>query len=236
MPRFPASPAQRAFTLIELLIVIAIIAILVAILFPVFARVRDAARRTTALSNLSQIGLAVQQYVQDSDEHLPPRDPFSPSWPGYVLVVILDDQRVWRTKLEPYVKNDMIWYSPDDRLVNKGGSSFAINLQLGYPWSLSEIHEPAATLYLTDRTDLMTTAPGMPAFDYYCWWLFTDPPIQKTTDLPGHVDAARVDVQISPERYTGDLGTYLFLDGHVRAMRFDQTWGDATHNLHNALK
>jgi prepilin-type N-terminal cleavage/methylation domain-containing protein len=62
---------RRGFTLIELLVVIAIIAILAAILFPVFARAREAARKTTCISNLKQIGLGVMMYVQDYDEVFP---------------------------------------------------------------------------------------------------------------------------------------------------------------------
>src|SRR4030042_2067877 len=62
---------DRGFTLIELLVVIAIIAILAAILFPVFARAREAARKATCLSNLKQITLAAIMYAQDYDEVLP---------------------------------------------------------------------------------------------------------------------------------------------------------------------
>src|SRR5690606_624654 len=59
------------FTLIELLVVIAIIAILAAILFPVFARARENARRTSCLSNIKNMGLAFMQYTQDYDERMP---------------------------------------------------------------------------------------------------------------------------------------------------------------------
>ncbi len=62
---------REGFTLIELLVVIAIISILAAILFPVFARARENARRTSCLSNLKQIGLGVMQYTQDYDERYP---------------------------------------------------------------------------------------------------------------------------------------------------------------------
>jgi prepilin-type N-terminal cleavage/methylation domain-containing protein/prepilin-type processing-associated H-X9-DG protein len=63
--------SRRAFTLIELLVVIAIIAILAAILFPVFAQAREAARKASCLSNLRQIGMGFLMYSQDYDEKFP---------------------------------------------------------------------------------------------------------------------------------------------------------------------
>jgi len=62
---------RKAFTLIELLVVIAIISILAAILFPVFARARESARRASCTSNLKQIALGMMMYSQDYDETLP---------------------------------------------------------------------------------------------------------------------------------------------------------------------
>jgi len=72
---------RKGFTLIELLVVIAIIAILAAILFPVFAQAREKARQTGCLSNVKQIGLGVQMYLQDYDEYVP-RNAFAvrPAW------------------------------------------------------------------------------------------------------------------------------------------------------------
>jgi len=104
---------KRGFTLIELLVVIAIIAILAAILFPVFARARENARRTSCQSNLKQIGLGFMQYTQDYDERLPAG--------GSATNTTLDDaiQRSgWRgyisNPLMPYIKSGQLWSCPSD--------------------------------------------------------------------------------------------------------------------------
>src|SRR4028118_570049 len=92
----------KGFTLIELLVVIAIIAILAAILFPVFARARENARRASCLSNAKQIGLGVMQYAQDYDEKLP----FSYTNPG--------PGGIWADTIQPYVKNYQMFKCPSN--------------------------------------------------------------------------------------------------------------------------
>ena len=110
----PSSRASRGFTLIELLVVIAIIAILAAILFPVFQKVRENARKTVCLSNEKQIGLAVTQYVQDYDETFPllQRDPTASEIASQKAILGAAYQNAtpelpvsWQWLINPYVKN-----------------------------------------------------------------------------------------------------------------------------------
>ena len=97
---------QHAFTLVELLVVIAIISLLAALLFPVFARVRAAARATVCLSNVRQIGMALQMYATDYDEVTPTLVWLQDSGSGNPM---LD----WTAALAPYVKSRACLYCPD---------------------------------------------------------------------------------------------------------------------------
>ena len=119
--------SRHGFTLIELLVVIAIIAILASILFPVFARAREKAREANCMSNLRQIGTALQMYAADYDEYLPiaweytaipspmPDPPVTAGTPGI------------RDVLDPYVKNSQIYQcrSDKDNMFKTQGTSYS---------------------------------------------------------------------------------------------------------------
>ncbi len=104
-----SNASRRAFTLIELLVVIAIIAILAAILFPVFQKVRENARRAVCESNLKQIGLAYTMYNQDYDE-------FTPTVSKALQPGGIDNTAYtpdYFTTLQPYLKNVNVFLCPD---------------------------------------------------------------------------------------------------------------------------
>jgi prepilin-type N-terminal cleavage/methylation domain-containing protein/prepilin-type processing-associated H-X9-DG protein len=94
----------KGFTLIELLVVIAIIAILAAILFPVFARARENARRSSCQSNIRQITLGIKQYVQDYDEKFPLLSVDTTNGNPYG----------WADAIQPYVKNEQVFQCPSE--------------------------------------------------------------------------------------------------------------------------
>jgi prepilin-type N-terminal cleavage/methylation domain-containing protein/prepilin-type processing-associated H-X9-DG protein len=97
---------KKAFTLIELLVVIAIIAILAAILFPVFAQAKAAAKGTAELSNTNQLNLAALMYNGDYDDY-------------YTFALDNAWQHTWASNIQPYVKSVAAFYSPFDTAAGK---------------------------------------------------------------------------------------------------------------------
>jgi prepilin-type N-terminal cleavage/methylation domain-containing protein/prepilin-type processing-associated H-X9-DG protein len=95
---------KRGFTLIELLVVITIISLVAAILFPVFAKAREQARKASCQSNLKQIGISLMMYIQDYDGTYPARSM------GYK---VNDSTQLWCDVLQPYAKSYQIWVCPD---------------------------------------------------------------------------------------------------------------------------
>jgi prepilin-type N-terminal cleavage/methylation domain-containing protein/prepilin-type processing-associated H-X9-DG protein len=152
---------NRGFTLIELLVVIAIIAILAAILFPVFARVREKARQTSCLSNMKQLGLAFAQYTSDNNEHLPVGNAklFPTDWGN--------DGNGWGGEVYPYVKSTGVYKCPDDSTSPKTVSgvqlypvSYIFNFDLAQSYYSSEINGKFASIVAPASTVLLCEGKG----------------------------------------------------------------------------
>ncbi len=140
---------KKGFTLIELLVVIAIIAILAAILFPVFAQAREKARAASCLSNTKQIGTALQLYIDDFEETVPPccdsrlsmyTDADVANWPGYPFTKLNTTSWVgvgsycwtWMDSIFPYTKNVNIFNCPS---LNKKFNGYGFNLMLNHGYN-----------------------------------------------------------------------------------------------------
>lgn len=199
--------AQRAFTLIELLVVIAIIAILAAILFPVFARARENARKSTCQSNLKQLALGARMYAQDYDEM------FQIGWGG-------GGAKQWWYAWYPYVKNGQVYRCPSQPSVsNQNGYGMSIQLtyatgcESNWPNSYGGVmevnvkaHSEAILIgeYVGHRT-----CPPWHAMQYHNYYNNVAWPHSRITL---HMDGAN----------------YAFFDGHVKWLRPNQTIRDQT--------
>ncbi len=207
---------KKGFTLIELLVVIAIIAILAAILFPVFARARENARRAACQSNLKQIGLGVLQYVQDYDEKLPPS--------------VHDDAAGPRTyvwlDINPYEKSSQIWVCPSDTFDR---SAVPITKTLG-----GFGNPPGANIlfssYLCNYGVLKIASAGgdtisTAAFDNTSERITLGEQKGDVTPVSAYngiydpaIEAATKWPRLEQERHFGG-SDYLFLDGHVKWLK-----------------
>ena len=138
---FNRKASQRGFTLIELLVVIAIIGLLAAILFPVFGRTRENARRSSCQSNLKQLGLGIAQYVQDNDNCYPAK-PYSSFGVHYIPDFTSTDAGGWGNQIMPYVKNTQLFKCPSAGAYKDAGgnnnsnygnfnSTYAMNAMIG---------------------------------------------------------------------------------------------------------
>lgn len=193
------SRARSGFTLVELLVVIAIVALLAAILFPVFAQVRESARKASCLSNQRQLGAAVSLYTQDYDERFPQTHPTATPWTFQEDEITL--VAPWRALMEPYTRSPALYRCPSDRSqADWHPTTYAPNGYTVYGASLAQVSHPADTVYLVELQS------GALVEDVSPW-----------------NGAAELRDEIATRRHL-DGANYLFVDGHTRWMHFDQTW------------
>jgi prepilin-type N-terminal cleavage/methylation domain-containing protein/prepilin-type processing-associated H-X9-DG protein len=214
-------PRKRpAFTLIELLVVIAIIAILAAILFPVFAQARDKARSTACLSNMKQIGMGIQMYIQDYDEQI-----------FFRSTTNVDSTRIhtatsgnplkWWNMLAPYIKNNQVFKCPSDdpKLVADSDGNLVIPRSYAASasaeaLSLAQINKPTEILVITEAWSrdatgaLINTEQWLEAFDGD----MVRDPLRPGSMLK------------YANRHQGGMNC-AFFDGHAKWLKPDTIWG-----------
>jgi prepilin-type N-terminal cleavage/methylation domain-containing protein/prepilin-type processing-associated H-X9-DG protein len=208
------NPKNSGFTLIELLVVIAIIAILASILFPVFGRARENARRSSCQSNLKNIGLGLMMYAQDYDEKqvlVYQNGTCSPSWGELV---------------QPYMKSKQVFDCPSNATATvvacstpsarvftdyvANGTRWGprpTNTGFGYPRPMDMADVVTGTVQATSLASIAEPSRAIEIAEYKGTGNYAN--IDSTSSGNGSFDL------------TNHLGTsnFLFVDGHVKSMK-----------------
>ncbi|MCH7903736.1 MAG: prepilin-type N-terminal cleavage/methylation domain-containing protein [Armatimonadetes bacterium] len=218
--------AKRAFTLIELLVVIAIIAILAAILFPVYARAKAAAKQTACMSNLKQVGTAILLYMADYDDLFPnavdAADKLHPEiWAAHPdFMALIPDMPMMHELLQGYLRNYEVFQCPSDVgsqvLDTHPDMTFPASPTMYAQYGLSYMYRTEITFRRLSQTQLEDVAGVNVLFDGGGHWH------PNKAALMIDDGNALVESKLHDYRYN-----ILYGDMHVRSVRYDalqQAW------------
>lgn len=249
---FIRKKAEKAFTLIELLVVIAIIAILAAILFPVFARARENARRASCMSNLKQMALGIMMYTQDNDEKFPCSAQLV-SQLGITVSQLPNNgdfgnqtgDLYWQQAIYPYTKSTQVAFCPS-ALSPSGGAqyyNYGANFEIMSvhdaivsplkPLGLSAINAPS-NVYLVMDAGALVISPvpfndqGITAPSWAYWYLPGTGPgsaANLTAASQSSFSTAALN-DFETGRHFGGVNV-AYADGHVKWLHSQDVWYQA---------
>lgn len=232
---------RRAFTLIELLVVIAIVAILAGLLFPVLSSSERASKKSQCLSNLRQIGIATQLYLNDSDGVHPQNRPAS-GQPDIDDASGSLDEPIYHPvfqPIEPYLsggRSDSVLVCPEDDdpfgrrcfAIDPDApdvTSFLQNAWFVFGLPESSVRTPSRLIQVAERRSKTTeTAPPFCNDIYHPWYESSNP-------LAPNVDMREADGAIQADRHA-KVANYLFADTHVKSLAWGATYTPPVLNLH----
>lgn len=222
---------SKAFTLIELLVVIAIIAILAAILFPVFAQAKLAAKKSVDMSNMNQIGKAIMMYAGDNDDR--------------TMHVDHTSEYGWFVPLYSYVKSQEVFRTPayqrrailnDENVMEMPLTDYSLNGLFSHGQSMTVSSSPAEQIILGLR-NIEIADP-----DYHPWpaTAFTDLNTPDWNDLSRYTGVDHVggedenwfEERLSTNHWQGG-SNFTFLDGHAKYHKWQQTIKTPLPGYHN---
>jgi len=220
---------RKAFTLIELLVVIAIIAILAAILFPVFAQAKAAAKKTQAVSNAKQVLLGFNMYINDND------GVYNEHAQGFSTGTQTAQSLIWNGWLQPYMKNTQL---VNDPMANTPVSSYnnvnytgqywvpvdSKQLALGYNWNFTSQLDYACSIDFSSGTPNCSVFFSEAQLSFPAQFLLVASSAQRAPSATGNgfwvspIHDVNADNGIS-DRHTGNVSVVGFADGHSKAMK-----------------
>jgi prepilin-type N-terminal cleavage/methylation domain-containing protein/prepilin-type processing-associated H-X9-DG protein len=226
---FPAR--SKAFTLVELLVVIAIISLLAAILFPVFGRARENARRSSCQTAMRYIGLGVRQYAQDFDEHMP-------------LIAVNDSPGPnqaygWADAILPYTKSPLQFQCPSDTVFPPTTDATGPNGTLWDEAGASDYYFNArlnniAEAKLATSPSIIMLGEGLGVAGALDPYVIPTAPATPPTTARASYDGGSTPGPLSADVAFGNTrhmfgANYTFADGHMKWLQPQQvTGGGAT--------
>lgn len=242
MSKVKRTRSQNAFTLIELLVVIAIIAILAAILFPVFAQAKEAAKKITCLSHVKELNAAFIMYANDYDDTW-----MSTGKQNFTVTSQAELNQFGGNKYDifylaqPYVKNYDIFFCPDRHVITTstvdgfgGNSNRADNELFGYGMNYGPMHNRAGFGLVHASTKYMPSSPYYNKAHFFQGRSFSEfvnpaglTTIQDTGDSPQYTNSPYDMCQLGSTaaactaeefRHNG-FWSYGFVDGHAHGIQ-----------------